>query len=68
MCRRTVVGKVEAAVNPDALLRDLDVLLGVDRPLALGGDPFTLSMVNRLLLRVFAGQAVVLGRSVCAAW
>ena len=38
----TVVGKVEAAVDPDAVLRHLDVLLRVDRPLALGRDELSL--------------------------
>lgn len=40
---RTVVGKVEAAVDPDAVVRNGHVLLGIDGPLALGGDPFSLA-------------------------
>jgi hypothetical protein len=38
----TVVGKVETAIYPDALLRDIDVLLRICGPLALGGDPLSL--------------------------
>ncbi len=33
-----MVGKVEAAVHPDAVLRDGYVFLGVNRPCTLGGD------------------------------
>ena len=37
-----MVGKVKAAVYPDAVLRHLDIFLRVDRPGALGGNPLSL--------------------------
>lgn len=37
-----MVSEVEAAVDPDAVLRDRDVFLGINGPLAGRGDPFTL--------------------------
>lgn len=52
--RRTVVGKVEAAVDPDTVVRDGHVLLGIDGPLALGGDPFSLRSVSRRAWGVWA--------------
>ena len=36
------MGKVETAINPDALLRDIDVVLRVHGPLTLRGNPFSL--------------------------
>ena len=33
-----VVGKVEASIDPDAVVADWDVLLGVDRPLTRSWD------------------------------
>jgi hypothetical protein len=37
-----MVSKVEAAIDPDAVLRNLDVLLWINRPLALDGDELSL--------------------------
>jgi hypothetical protein len=37
-----VVGKVEAAIDPDALLRDVEVVLRRHGPVALGGHPLSL--------------------------
>jgi hypothetical protein len=48
--RHTVVGKVEATVHPDALLRNLDIVLRVDWPIALGRHPFTLNCCQTLLV------------------
>jgi hypothetical protein len=44
---RTMVTEVEAAVNPNAVLVDLDVFLRVRRPLAVDGDPFALQHAVR---------------------
>jgi hypothetical protein len=41
--RHTVVGKVEAAIHPDALLRDFGVVLRAHWPGALGGHPLSLA-------------------------
>jgi hypothetical protein len=43
----TVVAKVEAAVYPDAVLGDGDVILRADGPLAGRGDPFALKLSIR---------------------
>ena len=51
---RTVVGKVEAAVDPDAVVRDWHVVLGIDGPLAFGGDPFSLRRISRRTWGVWA--------------
>ena len=40
--KRTVVGEVEAAVDPDAALVDIDVVLRPHRPLSGDGYPFAL--------------------------
>jgi hypothetical protein len=45
------MGKVEAAVNPDALLVYFNGLLGRNGPLPLGGDPLALG-------KAVSGQAV----------
>lgn len=42
----TVVAEVEAAVDPDAAVVHGDVLLRANRPLAVGGDPFSLWAVH----------------------
>ena len=42
----TVVAEVEAAVDPDAAVVHGDVLLRTNRPLAVGGDPFSLWAVH----------------------
>jgi hypothetical protein len=65
-----VMAEVEAAVDPDAGLVDVDVVLRANGPLPLGGDPFALcSLVRRgcggrravvrtfaLCLRIMAGS------------
>lgn len=35
-----MMAKIETSVDPDAVLRDRNVLLGVDRPLTGSGDGF----------------------------
>lgn len=37
-----MVSEIEAAIDPDTVLRHLDVFLRIDRPLALGGDELSL--------------------------
>ena len=59
--------KVETAIDPYALLRNFNILLGVDGPGALRGNP--LSLFRQLFGRAVqcGGRHVVPGRSVCAA-
>lgn len=40
--RNTVVGKVETAIDPYALLRNFNIFLRVNWPLSLGGNPLSL--------------------------
>jgi hypothetical protein len=37
-----VVAKIKAPVHPDAVVRNVDLVLGADGPLASGGYPFAL--------------------------
>lgn len=37
-----MMAEIKAPINPNALVGNLNVLLGIHRPLALRGDPFTL--------------------------
>lgn len=56
------MGEVEAAVDPDAALVDLDVLLGVHGPLAVGGDPLALCIA----VSMAGGQRGRAGADLCA--
>jgi len=46
--RNTVVGKVETAIDPYALLRNFNIFLRVHGPLSLGGNPLSLCLVSCL--------------------
>jgi hypothetical protein len=43
-----VVGKVEAAIDPYALLRNFDIFLRVHGPLSLGGNPLSSCALSAL--------------------
>lgn len=56
------MAKVEAAVDPDALFVDFDILLGPHWPVAFDGDPFALQRV----VRWGKGEVVELEVYLCA--
>ena len=52
-----MVAEVEAAIDPDAVVVDVNVILGPDGPLAGGGDPLSLqTSVRRLRETAEAGR------------
>jgi len=59
----TMVSKVETAIDPYALLRNLDVFLRVHRPLSLCGNPLSLCFVS--CLRSLGGGGWCRTRALC---
>jgi hypothetical protein len=62
-----MMAEVEAAVDPDAGLVDVDIVLRADGPLPLGGDPFALCSLVRRACGERRGGCRPL-RSVCGSW